>query len=186
VRAEGARGVAAAGKGTQSPPRAATGEVRRRVLVREATPRDLVAAAKIVEELDAHHARLQPEFFQAAPHGVRARLEPAVASPDQLLLVAEARGGDGIVGLVHVRLFDTPSDPLLAQRRRGYVELLAVTRENRRTGIGRVLMQAASEWCRRRGATQILLTIWEGNDDALAFYRSLGLRPVSQVLGTRL
>ena len=47
-------------------------------------------------------------------------------------------------------------------------------------------MAAATEWARTQGATQLLLTVWAGNDDAERFYAALGYRTISQVLGTDL
>jgi ribosomal protein S18 acetylase RimI-like enzyme len=45
------------------------------------------------------------------------------------------------------------------------------------------LVEAVEAWGRRRGARQTLLTVWEGNREAQAFYARLGFRTVNQVLG---
>jgi GNAT superfamily N-acetyltransferase len=47
-------------------------------------------------------------------------------------------------------------------------------------------MQAATEWARDKGASQLLLTVWAGNDEAERFYAALGYRTISQVLGSDL
>jgi len=48
-------------------------------------------------------------------------------------------------------------------------------------GLGRRLMQAAEDEARRRGARRLLLGVYGGNADAIAFYRRLGYAQV----GTR-
>jgi ribosomal protein S18 acetylase RimI-like enzyme len=58
---------------------------------------------------------------------------------------------------------------------RGWVYYLAVAPERRRAGLGRVLMDAAEAWFRERGCPKIQLMVRDDNDEAVAFYRALGL-----------
>jgi ribosomal protein S18 acetylase RimI-like enzyme len=88
-----------------------------------------------------------------------------------------------VVGLVCLALYDTPPAPSLAPRRRAMVEEIVVARGARRAGVGRALMEAAARWSRGRGAEELLLTVWADNRAAERFYRAIGYRPVSRVLG---
>ena len=153
------------------------------VTIREARESDHEALGPLFAAGDALHAGIRPEFFRAAPGLPRGRryITDALSRPDEQLLVAEV-GGE-LVGVVHVKVFDTPPSPLHVMRRRGHVQDLVVAEEHRRRGIGRALMERAASWCREQGARQLLLTVWEGNRAAEAFYASLGYRPVSRVLG---
>ena len=45
-----------------------------------------------------------------------------------------------------------------------------------------MLLAAAEAWARSRGAAQVVLTVWSGNDEADRFYRAIGYAPASQVL----
>jgi ribosomal protein S18 acetylase RimI-like enzyme len=58
---------------------------------------------------------------------------------------------------------------------RGWVYDLAVAPDHRRAGLGRMLMAAAEQWLRARGAPKIQLMVREDNADALGFYEALGL-----------
>jgi ribosomal protein S18 acetylase RimI-like enzyme len=100
------------------------------------------------------------------------------------VLVAEAGEGAGatVIGVVLVRIFDTPDDPAMAQRRRGHVEALVVDEHHRRAGIGTALMDAAAAWARARGARELVLTVWDGNTAAEGFYRRLGYAVISRVM----
>jgi ribosomal protein S18 acetylase RimI-like enzyme len=58
---------------------------------------------------------------------------------------------------------------------RGWIYYLAVSPDRRRRGLARRMMSAAEDWLRARGAPKIQLMVRDGNDDAIAFYESLGL-----------
>jgi ribosomal protein S18 acetylase RimI-like enzyme len=143
------------------------------------------------QENDALHARMQPDFFRRPTRdeaGERANValrQALGAAHDAILVAAEASGG-AVRGLCHVRVYDTPRAGELVAERRGHVENLIVAATHRRRGGGRALVEAAAAWARKKGARQLLLTVWSGNEGAERFYAALGYARVSQVLGTRL
>jgi ribosomal protein S18 acetylase RimI-like enzyme len=169
--------------------RAAAGSAER-WRVRPAGQGDLDVVAALWHEADCLHAELSPGFFRR-PDVERGRqragdsLRDAGESEHEAILVAVDDTGE-VGGACHVQIYDTPAGHTMVQERRGHVETLVVARERRRRGCGRALMAAATDWSRARGATQLLLTVWAGNDEAERFYAALGYRTISQVLGTNL
>jgi ribosomal protein S18 acetylase RimI-like enzyme len=163
--------------------------------VRRARLDDWPSAAALLREIDDLHAALAPAYFCS---GARAESEWRRLLEDgtTLVLVAErgreaapvAEGGRGagLSGLVVARIYDTPESPTMVPRRRGHVESLVVASGARRHGLGRRLMDGASDWARAAGAVELVLTTWAGNEEAEAFYRELGYRPLSQVLARSL
>lgn len=150
--------------------------------IRPARETDYDALCPLWRQGDDLHARLHPGFFRTAPGLPRSfgELSRMLAAREEVLLVAEDSGV--LVGLAHVRVFDTPEHPAKTRRRRGYLEDLVVLQDHRGRGVGRALMEAAAGWCTEQGGTQLLLTVWAGNDPAESFYRGLGYRPVNRVL----
>ena len=104
-----------------------------------------------------------------------------LAARDEALLLTEDSTGV-VCGLVHVSVYDTPARPTMVPRRRAHIDDLVVAARVRRRGIGRALVAAASDWARTKGAIEILLTVWAGNDAAEQFYAALGFAPLSQVM----
>ncbi len=154
--------------------------------LRPARPDDypaLCALWKLTEDL---HAGLLPGYFRRSPRPPRSReeVDKILRAPDELILVAEElEPRPRTIGLVHIQIYDTPPVPSMVPRRRAHVENLIVDAERRRRGVGRRLIAAASDWARRHGADELLLTVWEGNDAAVRFYESLGFGRVNTVLG---
>ena len=188
MRSSGSRVRSGAGNGNgEVEPR---GDAAARWRVRAAADDDLDALTRLWHEADALHAKLSPSFFRRAdPERGRQRavdtLRDAEESRHETILVAcDDRGS--VHGALHVQVYDTPVALTMVPQRRGHIETLIVARTRRRRGCGRALMTAATEWAREQGATQVLLTVWDGNEDAQRFYAALGYRTISQVLGTDL
>ncbi|MEV3856146.1 GNAT family N-acetyltransferase [Streptomyces sp. NPDC050095] len=86
--------------------------------------------------------------------------------------VAEAEGGSGLVGFVHVVLDDDG-------RWGSLVDNLHVTNDMKGTGVGRTLLTRAAEIVRERASGPALyLWVQEQNTAARGFYRAMGGRDV--------
>jgi ribosomal protein S18 acetylase RimI-like enzyme len=134
--------------------------------------------------MDTLHARLLPGYFRRPPEELparsRAEVERLLRSPDDRLRVAELAGE--VVGLCHAQVYDTPPQPALTPRRRTHLDSLVVAAHARRRGVGRRLVDDAAAWGRARGASELVLTVWAGNEAAERFYAALGFRSVNTVL----
>ena len=98
--------------------------------------------------------------------------------PERSLYLVAARGND-VVGWCE--LHRSPAWRL----EHVAVLTLAVSPTERRHGVGRALLRAAYDWCRRVGVLKVSLQVRAGNEAAIALYRSEGFalegREVGQV-----
>jgi GNAT superfamily N-acetyltransferase len=152
--------------------------------IRAASADDRDALQALWREIDELHTAIVPSFFGWAEDRSELAMRRALADHNEMLLVADEDGA--VRGLAHVILYDTPPGGGRRQTRRAHLDSLVVHRGHRRRGCGRALMEAARAWARQKGATQLLLTVWSGNDEAEHFYQRLGFISISQVLGTKL
>ena len=160
---------------------------RGQVAVRPARPEDWLAVQSLLRELDELHADLVPEYFRPATR-TESEWRRLLGDSTALVLVAldAVEGSHAPVGFLALRVYDTPADPTMVPRRRGHLETLVVNARQRRCGIGRRLLATAADWARTRGATEMVLTTWVGNDEADAFYERLGYRVLSRVLHAKI
>ncbi|ODS01813.1 hypothetical protein AUC69_06180 [Methyloceanibacter superfactus] len=100
-----------------------------------------------------------------------AAMAQLIASPGVLCLLGAA---------THV--VAAPAGLLIARRAADEAELLTlgVTPACRRSGLGRALVTKALEDLRASGAATLFLEVDEGNEAALALYRSFGAQPVGR------
>lgn len=154
--------------------------------IRKARLADHLALCALWTQVDTLHAELRPDFFTRGEEPARSTLylDRIVEDRDQELLVAVQ--DERLLGLIHLQLYDTPPSPVFADRRRAHVEDLVVDREFQRAGIGGALLRVGERWALRQGASQLVLTVWSGNDPGLAFYDAQGYQTVNQVLAKEL
>jgi ribosomal protein S18 acetylase RimI-like enzyme len=151
--------------------------------VRRAREEDWEGARGLWREVDELHASLAPAYFRKAARA-GAEWRDLLVSADAAVFVAEDAGR--LIGVVSVRVYETPPDPAMVPLRRGHVEMLVVSAAYRRRGIGSELMEEVAGWARRQGAAELVLTVWAGNLAAAAFYERLGFGELSRVLSAKL
>jgi ribosomal protein S18 acetylase RimI-like enzyme len=158
-------------------------------VIRRARDNDWEAARALWREADNLHASLAPTYFRTTARAPREWLDLLAAEGAAVFVAdaqADAPGPQPLAGIVSVRVYETPPDPAMVPLRRGHVEMLVVTATQRRRGIGARLMEEVATWARRQGASELVLTVWDGNDEAEAFYERLGYRALSRVLHAKL
>jgi ribosomal protein S18 acetylase RimI-like enzyme len=109
--------------------------------------------------------------------GVEERLRTMIESPQYAILVAEAGQGQ-VVGLLTMSQRWT----LWHAGPCALIEELVVDEGARRQGIGRALIQAALDWARAQGCSEVELSTEPDNLKAQAFYRRLGFESTALLL----
>jgi aminoglycoside 6'-N-acetyltransferase I len=95
-----------------------------------------------------------------------------LAGPDTVALVAASTGGDGLVGLAELSLrpyADGCEDSPVA-----YLEGWWVDPAVRGHGVGRALVEAAADWARARGGTELASDAELDNLDSQRAHAALG------------
>jgi GNAT superfamily N-acetyltransferase len=92
--------------------------------------------------------------------------------PDVAVLVAE-RGGS-IAGYVYAGL--EPQSWKELREAAGFIHDVVVEESMRHSGIGKALVEAASDWLRMHGAPRVILWTAERNGSAQRLFSRLGFR----------
>jgi ribosomal protein S18 acetylase RimI-like enzyme len=150
------------------------------VTIRRAVAQDYHQLCKTINAVDALHRENHPHLFQkpAGPAREEDYILGLMADEGVGLFVAEVAGQ--LTGFVTVMVADSRAIPILVSRRYAIIDNLAVVEEFQRSGIGRALMQRASQWATTHGASTIELNVFEFNQAAIAFYRSLGYETLTR------
>lgn len=132
--------------------------------IRQADTEDVDVLAALLEEIMVHHGVKPP-----SAGALRQTLQAILASTNHLFLVAETSGT--IVGACSliISMSTWSAGPVCE------LQDVIVTAQDRESGVGRKLIEAASALAAERGCVRLFLYAEPFNLGAHAFYRSLGL-----------
>ena len=92
--------------------------------------------------------------------------------PGNFILIAEEPEGRP-AGYV----FATTDTDYFTRQSHAHIEIVAVSPDVERTGLGRLLLDAAETWARSRGYGSITLNVFARNQRAIRVYEHLGYAP---------
>jgi GNAT superfamily N-acetyltransferase len=109
--------------------------------------------------------------------GVEDRFRAMVELPEYAIFVAQDEN-DQVIGLLSASQRWT----LWHAGPCALIEELVVDADARRQGVGHALIQAALEWARGQGCSEVEVSTERDNADAQAFYRRLGFESEALLL----
>jgi len=145
-------------------------------IIRPATLADAAALGELGALLVRAHHDFDPQRFMRPLPGIEKGygrfLTSQIGQEDAIVMVAEADGEVG--GYVYATLEDRSWREL--RDACGYIEDIVVRESARRSGVATMLMNAAIEWLRKRGAPRVLLLTATPNAGAQELFTRLGFR----------
>src|SRR5947209_2645014 len=124
-----------------------------------------------------HRARLDRGKWEAH---FRKKIEPYMAGDRTERWVAETADHEFVGYLI------LGESGFMTPEAQGFIYDVWVTPDRRGTGVGKFLVEWASDWARQRGYRKIKLEVSETNARARHVYESLGFRPERRYMGKRL
>lgn len=148
--------------------------------IREAVASDYDDLCVLFDEGDTFHRENLPTIFQKPRGGIRDKEYVLGLIADETIGLFVAQAGRRLVGLICVMIKESSDIPILVRRRYAVIDNVVVDEAFRRAGIGRALMENTHKWAEAKGAESIELNVWEFNQGAIEFYRTLGYATVSR------
>jgi GNAT superfamily N-acetyltransferase len=102
------------------------------------------------------------------------RLQEIIGNSDSAVLVAEEEGN--LLGFCELYVREDKRVRGRVARRYCHLQSMFVTRQRRRTGIGRRLLAASESWAKSQDASEMRLDTWEFPEGPLGFYERCGYR----------
>lgn len=153
--------------------------------LRPALTTDLRQLVALYLELQDHLQTSNPDLWHMTPEArirVKSQLEARLRAPDSCAWVAEHES-DALVGMVFGRI---TVNHQYVPARTGTIDQLFVRDAHRRRGLGTALVARLCEWFRERGVEDVSLRYVSGNEEAAAFWASLGFSARIVTVGAHL
>ena len=151
--------------------------------IRLAQLEDIPAILALLRQVGKVHHIARPDIFRsdAQKYGA-SQLISMLENPDTPIFVADVDGQ--VLGYCFCIVRSYAQDPVLLDRTELYIDDLCVSDTAKRQGIGRALYENACKYGKIRKCYHVTLHVWEGNDPALAFYKSCNMKPLKYSMET--
>lgn len=144
--------------------------------IRFAILEDVPGIIQLLKQVGTVHHRGRPDIFRSTaqkygPSQVIAMLD-SLQTP---IFVAADEGK--VLGYCFCMLEEYKNDPVINDHTELYIDDLCIDEACRGQGIGKALYYHALEYAKQRNCNSVTLNVWCCNENAMAFYRSLGMQP---------
>lgn len=144
------------------------------MVIREATMSDYAQLVRLYAQLDEWHLAARPDLFKPTPvERSRDYVRTILTNEKSLLLVAEEDGR--LMGLLKAaERAITEEHAVLLPLAYVHISSIVVEEAARGRGVAQALIEAAKQWAKARGFTQLDLNVYDFNQAAIRAYEKAG------------
>lgn len=143
-------------------------------MVRKADTNDIGRIIDLLHQVDMVHYEKRPDLFK--PNTTKyneQELEALLHDDSKPIFVYD----DGqVLGHAFCQITEVRNHVLLQDIKTLYIDDICVDETARGKHVGKALYEYVREYAKSVGCYNITLNVWEGNDPALSFYKSMGMK----------
>ena len=147
-------------------------------MIRKLTIKDFEIVESVIAKLHKIHVESRPDFYIENEHPISKKEYKAMLNNQDKISIAYIVD-DKIAGVCLATIKDKIEKSI-------YIDDIFVLEEFRHQGIATKLYKKVKSIANNIGAKRIDLTVWQFNNTAINFYKSLGMKTQRIVLETRL
>lgn len=143
--------------------------------IREAENKDITKVNQLLSEVLELHAKLRPDIFiSGTTKYTNDELEAIFTNPLTPVFVA-VNEEDVVVGYVFCIIKSQPFSTNMKDFKTCYIDDLCVDKNYQKQHVGKQLYEYVLAFAKEIGCYDVTLNVWEGNDNARAFYEKMGM-----------
>ena len=144
--------------------------------IRLAAKSEIPGMINLLQQVGEVHHQIRPDLFRAgAQKYSEADLEDLLKDPSRPIFGAVEDGK--LLGYCFCIIEEVKENPVLRDTKTCYIDDLCVDENCRGQGIATKLYDHVCSYARSIGCGSITLNVWCGNDSAMKFYESRGMKP---------
>ena len=143
-------------------------------MIRKANKNDIGRIIELLHQVNMVHHEIRPDLFK--PYTTKyneQELEALLDNDSKPIFVYD----DGeVLGHAFCQITDVKSHKLLQDAKTLYIDDICVDEKARGKHVGKALYEFVRDYAKSIGCYNMTLTVWEGNDPALSFYKNMGMK----------
>ena len=143
-------------------------------MIRKAENRDIGRLIELLYQADEVHNGIRPDLFKGNVSKYdEAELACILDDDSKPIFVYEE---EEVLAHAFCQISETKDHRLLQDVKTLYIDDICVDKTARGRHIGSALYEYVRDYARSIGCHNVTLNVWEGNDAALQFYKSMGMK----------
>ena len=145
-------------------------------MIRKANELDIDSILLLLKDVLEIHRQIRPDLFKKGTSKFDAReLSYLLKNEDTPIFVYE--DNEKVVGHLFLKIITREETRSSYSYKELFINDLVVNKQYRHKGIGKAFIEFAKKYGKEKGCKYVSLHAWEGNIDALIFYKKLGFTP---------
>ena len=143
-------------------------------MVRRAKKKDINGIIELLHQVNMVHHVIRPDLFKPNTTKYSEQELEALLNDDSKPVFVYADGGK-VSGHAFCQITEVKDHQLLQDIKTLYIDDICVDESARGEHIGKALYEFVRGYAQSIGCYNITLNVWEGNEPALRFYKSMGM-----------
>lgn len=143
--------------------------------IRRAEKKDTGKILKLLGEVLEIHSKIRPDIFISGTTKYTENQLAEKFNDDKKPVFVATDDNDEVLGYVFCIFLEQPFSTNMYQFTTLFIDDLCVDQNARGRQIGKKLYQHVLKFAKEKGCYDVTLNVWEGNDNARAFYEKMGM-----------
>ncbi len=144
--------------------------------IRLANNSDIPGMIELLKQVGEVHHKIRPDLFRSGAQKYSvSNLEELLKDENRPIFVGVEEGR--MLGYCFCILEEVKDNPVLRDVKSLYIDDLCVDENIRGKHVGSRLYDHVCAYAKSIGCRSVTLNVWCGNDSAMAFYQSRGMKP---------
>ena len=143
--------------------------------IRRAEEKDIDKVTLLLNQVLELHAKLRPDIFKTGTAKYTKEELKNIFKNDETPVFVAVDKNDDISGYAFCVLKNQPFTTVMKEFITLYIDDICIDEKCRGKHVGTSLYKYVLEYARKQGCYDVTLNVWEGNDNARAFYEKMGM-----------
>lgn len=143
--------------------------------IRKAENKDIQKVNQLLGEVLELHAELRPDIFIPGTTKYTNEELKSIFENESTPVFVAVDDTDEVLGYVFCIIKSQPFSTNMKDFKTCYIDDLCVDKKHQKQHIGKQLYEYTLAYAKEIGCYDVTLNVWEGNDNARAFYEKMGM-----------
>ena len=145
-------------------------------MIRKANKNDIPGVISLLFQVNAVHHEIRPDLFKENTVKYKEKELAELLNDESKPIFVYVDEDGNILGHAFCQIIDIKNNQLLQDIRTLYIDDICVDENARGRHIGKAMYEYVRDLAQSIGCNNMTLNVWEGNDSALHFYKSMGMK----------